>query len=296
SGDQLYNMDFRDLVEQAKSTDADLTVATLPVGRKAATRMGVMHVDESGKIERFVEKPKDPALLDEFVSPYLTSQKKPYLASMGIYLYKRKALLKQLETSQGVDFGMHLIPEKVAEGRAFAYVYHGYWEDIGTIGTFYKANMDLAKKNPPFDLYRDEAQVFSHVYHLPGARIVSAKITESIICEGSIVEAKEVTGSILGPRSLIGEGAVIDHTYMMGNDSYAPPVKDSPSYPSSFEVGENSIISGAILDKHVRIGKNVQLINKKKLEEYDSPDGTLYVRDGVIIVTRGSEIPDGFEF
>lgn len=300
SGDQLYNIDFSQMLSYAQSVDADAVIASLPITAAEAARMGVLKIDSHNKIVNFHEKPKDKALLEELKSPLevleragmKTGSQSTHLGSMGIYLFKRKALVDILRADSGDDFGKHLIPSLVEKGNLSAFLYQGFWEDIGTIETFYHANMALMDATPKFSFYNELRPIFSCRYDLPPARFANSQIKETIICEGSIIEADEITHSILGPRSVIHSGAIIRDSYLMGNDYYQSGPFDYYPLPSSPHIGENSILSRTILDKNVKIGKGVQLINKKKLLRYDGEN--IFIRDGIIIVPRGAVIPDGF--
>lgn len=300
SGDQLYNMDFEEMILFAKESDADVVIASLPVAEKDAKRMGILQIDDNNFIQAFKEKPQERAELDTMrlskqqmqrleIDP--PSSKLNYLGSMGIYLFKRKALIDLLLKDPRDDFGKHLIPTQVAEGNTAAYIYKGYWEDIGTIESFYKANMALTERHPLFDCYNEERKIFTSHANLPGAKIFNSTVNSSIICEGAFVDAKEISHSIIGPRSHIQKGCIIRDSYLMGNDFYTPQIA-SPRLPKKLQIGENTIISKAIIDKHVFIGNDVQLINKNQLNHYD--DDNVYIRDGIIVVPRGATIPDGF--
>lgn len=299
SGDQLYNMNFQHMVRFAKETNADLVVASLPVNEKDAKRMGLLKLNEDRFITEFYEKPQTKALLDRMRMPEFTlkqvgqnvDKECQYLGSMGIYLFKRQALFDLLTKDTREDFGNHLIPTKVAQGNVAAFIHEGYWEDIGTVESFYKANMALTSANPAFDCYDQLNPIFSYNHHLPAPRIYDAQIQQSLICEGSIVEATEVSSSIIGPRSVVKKGCIIRNSYLMGNDFYHPPTQ-APHLPEQFCIDENCIINHAIIDKQVWIGKDVKLINKKKLKHYDG-DG-VFIRDGIIIVTKNTHLPDGF--
>jgi glucose-1-phosphate adenylyltransferase len=272
----------------AKQTEADLVIASLPVSALDAKRMGILKVDPQYFVTDFIEKPENENLLQPF---QYADGKTPYLGSMGIYLFKREALLKLLDKDPREDFGKHLIPTKVSKGGVAAFLHHGYWEDIGTIQSFYEANMALTLPNPTFDCYNENYPIFSSRLSLPGPKIFDTKIKNSIICEGCLVEAAEVTHSILGQRSVIKKGCVIRDSYLLGNDFYNPPIK-SGRLPDKLHIGENCIIQNAILDKHVQLGKGVQLINKNNLDHYNSED--VYIRDGIIIVPQGVSLPDGY--
>ncbi|MBS4169013.1 glucose-1-phosphate adenylyltransferase [Parachlamydia sp. AcF125] len=289
SGDQLYNMDFRPMLQFARHNDADLVVASLPVNAKDASRMGILKVNEACQIIDFCEKPKTEEDLSPFYLPH--EEGKNYLGSMGIYLFKREVLFDLLHADPREDFGKHLIPTKVKEGGAFTYLYHGYWEDIGTIGSFYEANIALTRPYPPFNYYDEGYPIYTSRSYLPGAKILKSQIDQSIICEGSIVEASTVTHSILGPRSVIKKGTTIRNSYVMGNEFYAPPVQIK-NRPSKLSIGKDCVIERAIIDKYVNIGDGVQLINKNRLTTFDGEH--VFIRDGVIIVPRGANLPDGF--
>lgn len=296
SGDQIYNMDFLDMLHFAHKTDADLVIAALPIDEHNAKRMGVLQVDDNDFIILFKEKPQKKAEIDimRLARPLehnLSHCSQDILGSMGIYLFKRQALINLLLQDPREDFGKHLIPTKVAEGNTAAYIYHGYWEDIGTIESFHKANLALTQNRPLFDCYNEAKCIYTSPTHLAGAKICGTMVKSSIICEGSIVEADEITHSILGPRTVVKPGSIIRDTYIMGNDSYMPQLK-SEKMPDQFQIGENCIIQKAIVDKCTCIGNGVQLINKNKRQHYDHE--LLYIRDGIIVIPRGTTIPDGF--
>jgi glucose-1-phosphate adenylyltransferase len=291
SGDQLYNMDFRKMIAFAEEREADLVIGAIPVDKDQASRMGLLKINEKKEIVDFVEKPDDPKILNDFKIPGSSD----CLASMGIYCFKRDLLFSILDEHEGVDFGKHLIPHQVEHGGAYAYPHDGYWEDIGTIKSFYEANIALTEPLPRFNCYDEINPIFAQQTQLPGPKIFDTKITHSIICEGAIVEAKEITHSIIGPKTILRKGSVVEYSYIMGNEQYEPPVKDSPHYPKSMGIGENCVIRKAIIDKNVYMGDGVKLINEKGLDHYDSDDH-LFVRDGVIVVTRGASFPDGFTF
>lgn len=297
SGDQLYNMNFQEMMRFAKSTNADLVVASLPVEDKETKRMGILKVNEQQQIIDFLEKPDTLEAIKNFEIPKNVQDtlleedaSKHYLGSMGIYLFKREYLFKLLQQDSREDFGKHLIPTAVAQGKTFAYVYNGYWEDIGTIESYFQANMSLTQPNPRLNWYDENNPIFTSHHNLPGPKIYEGKITNSILCEGVVVAAKEVTNSILGMRSIVKAGTIIRNSYVIGNDYYKAPLKSASQKP--YQIGENCVIEKAIIDKQVYIGNNVKLINKNNLSHYNSDD--IYIRDGVIIVTRGATLPDGF--
>jgi glucose-1-phosphate adenylyltransferase len=300
SGDQLYNINFRDMFAFAKATDADVVVASLPVNAQDATRFGILKVDSDNFITDFYEKPQDKDLLQKLRSPdeviaragVSSESKRNHLASMGIYLFKRKTLFELLMKDMREDFGKHLIPTQVQTGRVAAYLYEGYWEDIGTVETFYQANMALTNPKPQFSFQNELRPIFTSRYDLPPAKFANAQVKQTILCEGAIIEADELTNSLLGPRSVIHKGAIIRDSYLMGNDYYESTVRDHHRLPPTPHIGENCILSRTIVDKNVMIGKGVQLINKQKLNHYNGDN--IFIRDGIIIVPRGATIPDGF--
>lgn len=301
SGDQLYNFDFKKMVQYARETDADMVVAALPVIEADAKRMGLLKFNEDRSVTDFQEKPTDRAVLDRMkLSDFILEQisknegydkRKQYLGSMGIYLFKRQALFDLLQQDTREDFGKHLIPTKVQQGKVSAYIYDGYWEDIGTIDSFFKANMALTSANPPFNCYDAHFPIFAEHYNLPPPKITDTNVKNAIICEGSIIEADEVNTTIFGPRSIVKQGSIIRNSYIMGNDFYTS--QSSSQDPSSqYSIGEHCLIDHVIIDKNVHIGNGVQLINKSKRSRYDGEN--IFIRDGIIIVASGSRLPDGF--
>ncbi len=284
SGDQLYRMDFKKMLRFAKATDADVVIAAFPITESNAKRMGVLKANDQKWITEFLEKPQDPALFTQFLysQPKTKRGKKEpsYLGSMGIYLFKKEVLFELLKQDDRHDFGKHLIPTLVSQGRAAAFIHDDYWEDIGTIHSFYQANLALTEKNPPFDIYNPASPIYTTFHHLPAPKINNTAVKQAIICEGSIIDAKEITRSIIGPRSQIKKGTIIRDSYLMGSDHYEQ------------SIGENCLIMNAILDKRATLGNRVQLVNKNQLTHYDG--GNIFIRDGIIVVPKGATLPDDF--
>ncbi len=299
SGDQLYHMNYQNMVKVAKETDADLVVAATPIDDHRAQRMGILKVDERNRVTDFYEKPQDIATLERFAVPRKimeleglnVTSKRNYLGSMGIYLFKREVLLKMLEEDDREDFGKHLIPSKVKNGGVVAYVHNEYWEDIGTIESFYQANIGLTKRSPEFNIHDERHTIFSTPCNISGAKISANRIENTIVCDGSIVEAKEIKNSILGHFTVVNSGTVIEDSYIMGNDFYIPPIK-TRRLPEKCMIGENCVLQRCIVDKNVYIGNGVQLVNKRNLDHFDSEK--VFIRNGIIIVPRGATIEDGF--
>jgi glucose-1-phosphate adenylyltransferase len=287
SGDQIYRMDFREMVAFAKEKDADVTVATLPIDEVEASRMGLMKTDENDKIVDFCEKPKSSALLEKMRLPHLG--KKDFLASMGIYLFKREVLIDLLERDLREDFGKHLIPTLVNEGRAYSFFYEGYWEDVGTVKSFYDVNIAVTKKNAPFNIHDKLYPIFSEKTELPAPHVIGGSLQEVILCEGAVIHGGEYVNSIIGPRTTIDTGCHISHSVLMGHDGYA----GGEGASEVCTIGKNCLVRGAILDKGVHLGDGVKLVNMKGLDTFDGEG--VHIRDGVIVVTRGAKLPDGFQ-
>lgn len=289
SGDQLYNIHFLNMVKFAQDTNADLTIASIPVTDKEAHRMGLLKIDEKKRVLDFVEKPTDLSSVKSF----LLESNEGYLASMGIYVFKREALIALLEQDKRDDFGFHLIDTAVKTKKTMAFIYDGYWEDIGTIASYYDANLILTKSSKGLNTYDEQNPIYTRPTFLPGPKIHGAKISNSIICEGSIIEAEEITNSVIGLRSHIGKGTVIRDTVMMGNHFYMPPKMEESLPKEDFSIGKHCIIEKAIIDEYVHIGDHVKLVNKMNHLEYDGQG--IFIRDGIIIVSSGTRLPDNFE-
>ncbi len=292
SGDQLYSMDLQAMLEFTVKQDAELCIASLPIDEQNAMRMGIMQVDCDHTIKDFYEKPKEKAILNKFCLSSESFKEKTYLASMGIYIFKKSKLIELLETHSGLDFGKDIIPYQIKTGKkSCAYTFNGYWEDIGTVDSFFKANLALISGNLGLDLYNDNKPIYAQPNHFPSARIESTVVEKSIICEGSIVEASKIKNSMIGPRIRIGKGCEIENCVFLGN-----PVS-TPVYQWSLmtkTIGEHSHLKGVILDEYAQIGNHVELINHKNLEHYDG-DG-IFIRDKIIIISSGTKIPDGYKF
>lgn len=298
SGDQLYNINFSKMLSFAIDRNADLTIAALPVQTSDASRMGILKIDEKSYITDFIEKPKEKEVLDlfkirtDFFDKYnLPHSNATHLGSMGIYIFKRK-VLEDLLSEKGDDFGMDLIPLQLKRGKTAAFVYDGYWEDIGTVESYYKANMALTDlPSTGLKTYDEKNPIFTRTNHLPGTKIKNTILCKSIICEGSIIEGKEITSSVIGLRSTIQRGTIIHDSILMGNNFYFRPKHQN--LPEKFEIGENCLIKKTIIDEHVLIGNNVRLINKENKINYDGEN--IYIRDGIIIIPAGVTIEDDFE-
>ncbi len=304
SGDQLYNIDFQKMLKFAQSKNADLTIASLPVLEKDARRMGLLKINKQRVVTDFVEKPKKKKILKSYElseSFYKHCKFKPhkkhstFLGSMGIYIFKRKALIDLLKTDKREDFGYHLIGAALKKMKTYSYIFCGYWEDIGTVASYYEANLMLTRLQASLNTYDERNPIYARPTFLPGPKITKTQINQSIICEGCVIEAKEISNSVIGLRSRIKSGTIIRDSVLMGNHFYMPPIgeKDLPSKQEAW-IGTNCLIEKAIIDEHVQIGNRVKLINKKRYKHYNGKQ--LYVRDGIIIVTSGAKLPNNFVF
>jgi glucose-1-phosphate adenylyltransferase len=296
SGDQLYQMDFRELMAAHLQSGADLTIATLPVERHAAEGFGIMQTDNSRRITRFVEKPKDPASLESLRIPDpllgeigLPAGTERYQASMGIYLFNRSVLETCLDNKHE-DFGKHVIPAAIANHRVQAHVFQGYWEDIGTIRSFFEANLALAEIEPPFSFYRPGATVYSRPRFLPATKINGAAVKRTVLSDGCIITEATLDRCVVGIRSIIETGAVLQNVVMMGADFYESETS-APLGAPPLGIGRNTTIKDAIVDKNARIGERVVISPEGKPTEMDGDN--FYIRDGVIIVPKNAVIPDG---
>ncbi len=297
SGDQLYRMDFRSVLEQHLETGADATVATIPVERDAASALGIMQVANDRRITRFVEKPREDAVLDSLrvdwgaVGSSLTGvSPDALLASMGIYVFNRDVLAEALAGPEA-DFGKHIIPSLIGTKRVFAYLYQGYWEDVGTIRSFYEANLDLCEPLPKFNFYDATAPVFTHARYLPGSKIIKSRIERSVIADGCVINDALIEHSLIGVRSRVQSGAVIRDSLLMGQDYYDTPDRDSPPGAPPMGIGHGTSIERTIVDKNARIGDGVRISPDGKAAQVDGPN--FFVRDGLVIIPKNAIVPSG---
>jgi len=287
AGDHLYKMDYSEFFEHHLKMGADVSVGVRPMPVSTAPELGVLKANTQDEITRFVEKPQDPDLIDE-LSEIIDGEKK-VLASMGIYIFNKEALAEVLKI-EGHDFGKNIIPHSIETLKTTAFRFQGYWEDIGSIRTFFESSIALTKENPDFSFYNKENPIYTRQRFLPGSEIRGAKIDHSIISEGCKIGNAQLKDSIIGIRSIIGDGVKLDRTYFMGADLYDD---DDSDIIIPMGVGENSTLLNVIADKNVRIGKNVHLINKDGLKEYRSE--TVIIKEGIIIIPKNVTIPDNFE-
>jgi glucose-1-phosphate adenylyltransferase len=297
SGDQLYRMDFRVLLENHIQRNLDITIATIPVSREAASDFGIMHTDTDRRIIRFVEKPKTAELLDELniPGPLLRElgkgeQENLYQASMGIYIFNRQALIDALDNDL-VDFGKHVIPGAIEKSNVGAYIFQGYWEDIGTIRAFFDANLNLTETIPSYSFFDPLAPVYTHARFLPASKINGARIRQAIISDGCVITDSTIERSVIGVRSYIDAGTTIKNTIIMGSDFYDVE-KDSREYAGvPLGIGRDCQIENAIIDKNAHIGNGVVISPEGKPKNFDGEN--FYVRDGIVIIPKSAVIPAG---
>ncbi|MDX1953297.1 MAG: glucose-1-phosphate adenylyltransferase [Verrucomicrobiota bacterium] len=300
SGDQLYRMDFSKILYQHVATGAELTIATIPMPRDQAPSLGIMQVDEDRRITRFVEKPKEPEVIDSLQIPRewyrqfdIQGDQDFFLASMGIYIFNRDILLKLLDNNF-TDFGKHIIPGAIGKHRVYSYIFQGYWEDIGTIRNFFEANLNLASELPAFNFFDMASPIFTRPRFLPGSKINGAEIDHAVISDGCIINHAKISNSIVGIRSLVDSGSSINRSVVLGNDYFESldsiQENESAGRPK-MGIGKNTRIENAIIDKNARIGDHCVITPAGKPENVDHP--LYYIRDGIVIVPKNGSIPHG---
>ncbi len=297
SGDQLYRMDYRQMLDTLLKKDADIVVSALPVDRRSAKSFGIMKVSASGAIREFVEKPRDEQVLDALVTPkkvfadfgLQAGGGKDYLASMGVYAFKAEVLEEVLMRNlEWIDFGKEVIPNSLRGYRVSAHMFSGFWEDIGTVRSYFDVSMAMTSPEPPFELHDPGHMIYTHARMLPGVKIMNAKVDNAIICGGTRIENATVRDSIIGIRSRISPGTVIERSIILGADYYEDA---APAGVPPLGIGRNVKISQAIVDHNARIGDNVVIRGSDKMKDFDG-DGYA-VRDGIVVVFKDAVIPSG---
>jgi glucose-1-phosphate adenylyltransferase len=303
SGDHLYRMDYRKFLQRHFDTEANLTVSVIPSRREDAEEFGLLKADAEGRITEFSEKPKGDALeamrvdTTNFGLSAEEAQNRPFLASMGIYVFNYKYLVGLLQRDASwVDFGREIIPAAIKEANVQAHLFQDYWEDIGTIRAFYEANLDLASPLPKFNFFDTQAPIYTRTRYLPPSKVHDCDIDNSMVSEGCILNGVEARRSIIGLRSRIDQGVKLENAILMGADffeSFEELKYNAERGIPHIGIGENSVIRRAIIDKNARIGKNVQLINARSIENAEDAEGCYYIREGIIIVPKNATIKDG---
>ena len=292
SGDQVYKMNLRDMYRYHTGKGADVTVACNYVDSEDVADLGIMGVDKDAIIKKFVEKPKNVSEVSKLAVAH--KGKNYFLGSMGIYLFNRQALTELLEEEGDVDFGSQIIPDAIHKKTTCAYSFEGYWKDIGTIKTFYEENLSLTEQIPPLDMFDEKWQIFTRARQLSPAKFVDSSIERSIVAEGAIILSAKVKHSVVGLRFRVNSGSCVEDTVAMGCDYYETmdEIQDDVSRGiPHMGIGKNCLIKRAILDKNVRIGDNVKIVNEKGVDNYDGPNYS--IRDGIVIVGKNVVIPAG---
>jgi glucose-1-phosphate adenylyltransferase len=300
SGDQLYRMNFRNIIAQHIETEAEITIATIPVRRSEVSSLGIMQIDADRRITRFVEKPSDRAVQDSLkLNPAwyeklgIQGEGEFFLASMGIYVFNRKTIFRVLDNTL-TDFGKHIIPQAISDMRVFSFVFQGYWEDIGTIRAFFEANIDLTNELPRFNFFDMSAPIFSRPRFLPGSKINGAQIDHAVISDGCILNRASITHSIVGVRCIVGPGTALNRTILLGSDYYEAydSIRDhEKAGKPAIGIGANCRIENTIVDKNARIGNQVVISPAGKPDKVDHPN--YYIRDGIVIIPKNGVIPHG---
>jgi glucose-1-phosphate adenylyltransferase len=305
SGDQLYRMDFRQLVQTHTEGKAEVTIAVLPVPKEQVSGFGIMQLDDAGRVVGFVEKPKNPHQLPPLFTPDdwlarrgIRAAGRNYLASMGIYLFDRDVLLDLLSAqARALDFGKEIFPHSIRTHRVQAHLFDGYWEDVGTIKSYHEANLALAGNAPPFDFHTPEGVIYTRMRNLPASRVGEARLEECLLGDGCVVDSgTRIEHSVIGVRSHIGRDVTVRDTVLLGSDFFETEAEREANERRGephIGVGDGSVIERAIVDKDCRIGKAVQISNRRGLEEFDAD--TYVIRDGIVVIPKGVTIPDGTE-
>jgi len=303
SGDQLYRMDYAQMLKTHQESKADVTIAGMPVTREAASGFGIMRLDEQGRVQGFLEKPKthqemdmvkmSPSWIDQRGIP---SQGRDLIASMGIYLFNRNTLLDVLTKTNYQDFGREIFPASIRTRHVQTHLFDGYWEDIGTIKSFYQCNLDLAAANPPFELASALEPIYTRARFLPPSRMASATIKNSLVSDGCVIgEGTIIENSVIGLRCKIGKNVTIRNSVIMGADEYESPAKtksDKGTIP--WGIGDGTLIDGAIVDKNCRIGRNVRVVNDAGVET-TAESAEYMICDGIVVVQKDATLPDGWK-
>jgi glucose-1-phosphate adenylyltransferase len=300
SGDQLYSMDYRQMIREHIENDAEITVAVLPVERDQVKEFGILKTSADGRITDFMEKPQKDNEIHALKINGVTFRHsgiqplgRSHVASMGIYIFNKDVLVESLKDESMVDFGKHVIPASIEARNVYAHFFDGYWRDVGTVKSFYEANLELTQIVPEFDFYDESAQVYTHPRFLPGSKINSCVVQSSILCEGSVMTQCEIRNSIIGVRSIVRSGAEILDSVIMGADHYETTedqcINDETGSPS-IGIGRGSIIRKTIVDKNARIGCNVRIVNQQGRKDYDGPNFS--IREGIVVVHRNAVLLD----
>ena len=302
SGDHLYCMDYRPFIQHHRDTNADVTLAVLPCRENVASSFGLVKIDDTGRVLDFTEKPQGDLLKSCQVDTSALglspeeALEKPYIASMGIYVFKREALVEMLQNKEHADFGKEVLPSVVKSHNLQAYLFNDYWEDIGTIEAFYEANLALVKQpNPSFSFFNSKMPIYTRPRFLPPNKILDSHVKDTIISEGCIIKNAQITNSIIGIRARIEANTIIENTMVMGSDFYESPDEREAKLSNGIPpvgIGANSHIVNSIVDKNARIGRNVKILNKDSVQEAEREEDGFWISNGIVIVIKDATIPD----
>ena len=304
SGDQLYRMNYADFIHRHRDTKADITLSVVPIDEQRASDFGLMKIDKNGRVKSFSEKPKGNALKEMQVDtavlglPVEKAKELPYIASMGIYVFEKQVLHDLLNAGRDrTDFGKEIIPASAKDYNVQAYLFKDYWEDIGTVEAFYNANLALTyQPDPPFSFYDEKAPIYTRSRYLPPTKLLDSRVIESMVSEGCILKECTIKRSVIGIRSRIETGCVIDNALLMGSDYYQSPMerlKNIESGEVPLGVGANTTIRKAIVDKNTRIGRNVRIVNKERVVEASREELGFVIQNGIVVIIKNATIPDG---
>jgi glucose-1-phosphate adenylyltransferase len=303
SGDQLYRMDFSQLVKTHRDTGADVTIAVLPVAAEATSGFGIVRLDDTGRVVGFIEKPKTAEQLDPFATPEawieqrgIPPKGRQYLASMGIYLFNRDALFHLLNAPPlATDFGKEIFPRSIQTHHVQAHLFDGYWEDVGTVKAYHEANLALCGDNPPFDFHSPEGVIYTRMRYLPASRVAGSHMDQCLISDGCVIDRNtRIHCCVVGVRTRIGKNSTLRNTVIIGADRYETDEERADNQRRglpSVGVGDGSVIEGAILDKDCRVGSGVKIVNARK--EQDAEGRNYVIRDGVVVIPKGAVVLDG---
>ena len=295
SGDQLYQMDYELMIEAHMKSNAQISIATIPVNAKDATSFGILKADNQNVVTSFIEKPNADLLPDwsSEVSDEMKSQDRNYLASMGIYIFNRELLVELMNDPNTNDFGKEIIPQNIEIHKTLSYQYEGYWTDIGNIDSFFEANIGLTNDIPQFDLYNKSKRIYTRARMLPTSKIEGTTLNKTVIAEGCIISAEKIERSVIGIRSRIGKESTLINTYMMGSDYYET-LEEIENYKIKIlmGIGERCFINNAIVDKNCRIGDDVRINGGKHLE--DKETDMYVIKEGIVVIKKGAIIPVGY--
>jgi glucose-1-phosphate adenylyltransferase len=303
SGDQLYRMEFRNLLQTHLDADADVTIAVLPVHQEQTRHFGIVRVSDDGRVAGFVEKPQTPEHLRPVITPEewiesrgIRAGGRQFLASMGIYLFKRDALFQLLNAKPlATDFGKEIFPRSIQSHRVVAHLFDGYWEDVGTIKSYHEANLALTGEDPPFDFHSPDGVIYTRMRYLPASRLNAAELRHCLISDGCVVgEGTSIDRCVIGVRTQIGKNVQLRDTVLIGADGYETPEQKRDNRRRGVPdlgVGDGAVIQHAILDKDARVGANVRIVNRDNVQNADGPN--YVIRDGIVVIPRDAVVLDG---